>query len=255
MSKCTPVIVGEIGSTAHGLSTPESDHDYMGVYLDPPEALIGLQPEQGAIRDRDKPEGVKSMPGDSETTFYGLRKYVSLVAQGNPTMMTLLFTPNLLVEDRIGLQAVRDMFLSRRLAARHMGYADSMAARITGERAPRTNRPELIERHGFDTKASFHAIRLLMQGHEMLTRQTMQMPMEDLKRKYLLGVRAGRMSQADVLENIAYWREELRTAESQSPLPEHPDYGRINAWLVDVHRAAWEGTEPQWSKPQLSSPA
>ncbi len=239
MADFEAVILGEIGSFAHGLNTEESDHDYMGIHIDPPECLIGLQPERGVIRDRDKPEGVKSMPGDSEATYCGLRKYVSLVVQGNPTMMTLLFTPNLPIPDHIGIRKVRDMFLSRRLAARHIGYADSMAARITGERAPRTNRPELIEKHGFDTKASFHAIRLLMQGHEMLTRQTMQMPMTELKRQYLLDVRHGKVSQADVLENINYWREELRTAESQSPLPEHPDYGRINEWLVTTHHDAW----------------
>ena len=245
MQGITAVILGEIGSTAHGLDTPESDHDFMGIYIDPPQALIGLQKEDKSIRDRDKPEGVKSAPGDSEAIYYGLRKYVDLVAQGNPTMMTLLFTPNLTIPDHIGIQKVRNMFLSRRLADRHMGYADSMAARITGERAPRTNRPELIAKHGFDTKASFHAIRLLMQGHEMLTRQTMQMPMSDLKRSYLLDVRNGKVSQADVLDTIRYWRQELQNAESESPLPEHPDYGQINEWLIETHRAEWR--TPSWA--------
>lgn len=239
MAVIQPVIVGEIGSVAHGLGTPESDHDYMGVYIDAPEVLIGWQPEHGAVRDRDKPEGIKSEAGDSETTYYGLRKYVKLITDGNPTVMTLLFTPTLTTPDRIGLQANRDMFLSRKLATRHVGYADSMHARLTGKKAPRTNRPELIAKHGYDTKAAFHALRLLIQGYEMLTRQTMTMPMTDLARDYLLNVRHGKVPENDVLDAIEYWRAELQTAEGTSPLPPEPDYFKINRWLIKIHTAAW----------------
>lgn len=234
-----PVIVGEIGSVAHGLGTPESDHDYMGVYIDAPEVLIGWQPEHGAVRDRDKPEGIKSEAGDSETTYYGLRKYVKLITDGNPTVLTLLFTPTLTTPDRIGLQANRDMFLSRKLATRHVGYADSMHARLTGRKAPRTNRPELIAKHGYDTKAAFHALRLLIQGYEMLTRQTMTMPMDDRERTYLLDVRHGKVPEDDVLDAIEYWRAELQAAEGTSPLPPEPDYIKINRWLIKIHTAAW----------------
>ncbi|SIL71198.1 Predicted nucleotidyltransferase [Mycobacteroides abscessus subsp. abscessus] len=236
-----PVIVGEIGSTAHGLGTPESDHDYIGLYLDPPESLIGHKPEQGAVRDRDKPEGIKSEAGDSEVTYYGLRKYIRLVTDGNPTVMTLLFTPVLKVADKIGLQKVRDMFLSRKLAARHIGYADSMYARLTGQRAPRTNRPELIAKHGYDTKAAFHALRLLIQGHEMLTKQTMTMPMVDRERNYLLDIRHGRVPEAEVLGAIDHYRDQLVAAEGKSPLPPEPDYAKINGWLITAHAQHWSG--------------
>ncbi|QGH75143.1 nucleotidyltransferase [Mycobacterium phage DirkDirk] len=234
-----PLIIGEIGSFAHGLNREDSDHDYIGIYADPPEALIGLKPLAGAIRDRDKPEGVKSEPGDSETQFYGLRKYVSLVCQGNPTVMTLLFTPNLRSPDMIGLQANARMFLSKRLAARHMGYADSMYARLTGKKAPRTNRPELIAKHGYDTKAAFHAVRLLMQGHEMLITHNMVMPMIEQERGYLLSIRNGEVPEAEVLREIEHWRSLIQAAEQRTTLPDGPDMERINAWLVGVHRELW----------------
>ncbi|AXH67840.1 nucleotidyltransferase [Mycobacterium phage Bromden] len=235
-----PVIVGEIGSFAHGLHNEDSDHDYIGIYLDPPESLIGLAAETGAVRDRDKPEGVKSEAGDSETTYYGLRKYAKLAAQGNPTVLTLLYTPNLTVPDHIGLQANRYMFLSKRLVDRHIGYADNMAARLTGQKAPRTNRPELIAKHGYDTKAAFHAIRLLMQGHEMLTTGYMQMPMQELRRDYLLSVRNGQVPKEQALEDIADWRGFIQAAEATTSLPEHPDYAKINRWLIRTHQDAWQ---------------
>jgi uncharacterized protein len=234
-----PVILGEIGSIAHGLGVAESDHDYHGVYIDPPEVLLGLKSSLGAVRLRDKPEGVCSGPGDSEGTLYGLRKFAQLCAQGNPTVLTLLFTPNLKVPDRINLQAHRDMFLSKQIATRHMGYADSMYRRLTGDLAPRTNRPDLIAKHGYDTKAAFHALRLLIQGHEMLIHGTMTMPMHDGFRNWLLAIRDGKASEATVLNEIALWRATIQDAEAGSPLPDRPDMDKINNWLIDTHAREW----------------
>ena len=234
-----PIIVGEIGSYAHGLNTKDSDHDYIGVYVDPPQALMGLQAEQGAVRDRDKPEGVKSEADDEETTFYGLRKYVQLACQGNPTVMTLLFTPNLKIPDMYGLQAARRMFMSKRLVARHIGYADNMMARLTGEKAPRTNRPELVEAHGYDTKAAFHALRLLMQGVEMLIAEDMRMPMWSGQRNYLLDIRHGLVPQEKVLADIQTLKRTIGEAAYVTHLPDQPDMKAINAWLVNTHAAHW----------------
>lgn len=234
-----PIIVGEIGSYAHGLNTKDSDHDYIGIHVDDPRVLMGLQGELGAVRDRDKAEGVKSEAGDTETTYYGLRKYVQLACQGNPTVMTLLFTPNLVVPDMYGLQAARGLFMSKRLIDRHVGYADNMAARLTGEKAPRTNRPELVEAHGYDTKAAFHALRLLMQGLEMLTTGTMTMPMWPVQRQHLLNIRAGLVSQEQVLEEIQNLKYLIQSTRYVTSLPDDPDMDAVNEWLVDTHAAYW----------------
>lgn len=242
MKNVNSIITGEIGSYAHGLQTPESDHDHIGIYIDPPAALIGLAGEQGAIRDRDQAEGVKSKAGDIEITYYGLRKYAQLACQGNPTVMTLLFTPNLMHPDVYGLQGVRDMFLSKRLVARHIGYADNMAARLTGDKAPRTNRPDLVEKYGFDTKAAFHALRLLMQGLEMITTGTMTMPMHAPQRSYLLAIRFGAIPQEQVLEDIQRLKYLIKGAGHISDLPEHPDMDRVNDWLTAVHVEHWRAT-------------
>ncbi|ASR87072.1 nucleotidyltransferase [Mycobacterium phage Krypton555] len=239
MADVQPLIMGEIGSIAHGLGVPESDHDYIAVYADPPEGLIGLSALRGAFKVRDRAEGVKSEPGDTEIVYYGLRKFVSEIVKGNPTLHTLLFTPNLAWPDTIGLQAFAPNLLSRQIAVTHVGYANGMYDRLTGVRAPRTNRPELIAKHGYDTKAAFHAIRLLIQGHEMLTHQTMTMPMHDLARDFLLSVRNGELSEARALEEIVYWRERIEEAGQTSKLPLRPDMDVVNDWLVNVHRRVW----------------
>lgn len=239
MTDLKPLIMGEIGSFAHGLNRADSDHDYIAVYADPPEALIGLKSPQGAVRKRDRPEGAKSQPGDTEITYYGLREFIHQICKGNPTLHTLLFTPNLKFPDLIGLQEFAPNLLSRQIATTHVGYATSMYRRLTGDLAPRTNRPELIAEHGYDTKAAFHALRLLMQGHEMLTEGTMTMPMQEDRRKYLLSVRNGEVPEAAALFDIGYWRSEIELAGASSTLPLRPDMDRVNQWLIDTHCRVW----------------
>lgn len=234
-----PVIVGEIGSYAHGLATADSDHDFHGIFIEPPEQVIGVVSRPESKRDRDKPEGVKSEAGDEETTFYGLHRYVKLALSGNPTMLTLLFTPTLTVPDSIGLQANRHLFLSQNVATRHVGYADSMTARLTGAKAPRTNRPELIAKHGYDTKAAFHAIRLLIQGYELLVTGHMAMPMWTPHQQFLLAVRNGEVPKTRALREIAYYRRRLETGSERASLPQHPNYEGASSYLLDTYMQHW----------------
>jgi predicted nucleotidyltransferase len=228
-----------VGSFAHGLNVPTSDHDFIGIYLDSAEAVIGIDKATGALKDSGREEGVKASAGDTEGTFYSLRKYAKLAADGNPTVLTLLFTRLLFHPDEIGLRDNRQMFLSRRLAARHIGYANGMEAQFTGKKAPRTNRPELIAKHGWDTKAGMHTIRLLIQGYELLTTGAMTLPMADGPREFLMAVRNGEYTIDDALEEIALWRRRIQEAEFETSLPNEPDYDRINDWLIDIHTRDW----------------
>ena len=233
-----PVIVGETGSHAHGLNIETSDHDYLGLYTDRPDQLIGLKPLRKGVRKGDQPEGVRLSAGESETTYHAVRKYAALAAQGNPTMLTLLFTPILTVPDEIGLQENRDMFLSKRVARTHVGYADSIIAQLTGKKAPHPYRPELIEKYGWDVKHTMHALRILLQGIELLTTGHMELPMAPPLRQMLLGVRHGLYSKQFCLD----WIKDLRSSidKLDSILPDEPDYNRINHWLIDVHNKEWE---------------
>jgi hypothetical protein len=42
-----------------------------------------------------------------------------------------------------------------------------------------------------------------------------------------------------VIETIADLRAQLVTFTETVDLPEQPDYGRLNAWLVDVYTRWW----------------
>lgn len=233
-------LMGEVGSVAHGLGTPESDHDYMGVYLETPESLLGIGHDNGTVRYRSRGEGEKSRPGDSDHVYYPLRKYVALAAQGNPTVLTLLYTQTMIVPDTIGLRERRNLFLSKWLIARHIGYSEGMVAELTGSKKPRVNRPDLIAAHGYDTKSAMHVIRLLIQAVELVSEGTMYMPMKKENRELLMAIRRGEVSKDESMAFIEHFRARLTEAENTTSLPSEPDYAAINAWLIRVYAERFE---------------
>jgi hypothetical protein len=67
------------------------------------------------------------------------------------------------------------------------------------------------------------------------------LPMTDEHRAHLLAVRTGGFSKDDVVAQLDEREAALVRATEGSRLPEHPDRDAINAWLIDAHRAWWDG--------------
>jgi hypothetical protein len=68
---------------------------------------------------------------------------------------------------------------------------------MTGQAAAYTNRPELVAVHGYDTKYAMHALRLGLQGVELLSSGKITFPVPEPDRElpgFLVGARltAGR---------------------------------------------------------------
>ena len=113
--------------------------------------------------------------------------------------------------------------------------------RLLGVRdSKKVNRPELIERFGYDTKYAMHALRLGVQGTEISTQARLSLPMKDDHRAYLLDVRQGKVSLDDVVVRL----EELETTlgsllEDGSVLGDEPDTVTVNRLLGDLYRTHW----------------
>ena len=73
------------------------------------------------------------------------------------------------------------------------------AARTTGQAGAHTNRPELVAAHGYDTKYAMHALRLGLQGIELLTTGRITLPVPPPHRDTLRAVRRGDLRLAEVL--------------------------------------------------------
>ena len=234
-----------VGSTVHGLAIEGTDdRDEMGVCIPPPEYVIGLKKfEQWTYRTQ--PNGVRSGPGDLDLTVYSLQKYVRLAAQGNPSILTLLFVPAKYktISSDLGEQLLElaPAIVSKQAGHRFLGYMRAQRDRMLGRRgqARLPNRPELVEKYGFDTKYAGHLIRLGLQGVELLLTGRFSLPMSIEERYAVRGIREGKLSQEGVIEWAGKLEAHLESLIETSDLPEHPDYETINCALINMYQSHW----------------
>jgi hypothetical protein len=242
------IIRATVGSELHGVGIPGTDdHDEMGVLIEPPEWVIAKNFEQEQFRT--KPEGVRSGPGDIDRTVYTLRKYVRLALNGNPTILLLFYIkPDhvmLNTATGIDLQRVgRNFMVSLRSGNAFLGYLKQQRERMLGIRGGRhTNRPELVEKYGFDTKYAMHMCRLGHQGMQLLSEGTMELPVPEDMRNYLLAIRKGEVQQEDCIQFAEVCErgiKEFLDGTKQSPLREKPATDYVHSWLTETYMSSWE---------------
>jgi uncharacterized protein len=232
----------------HGLANPGTDdRDEMGVCVEPPEYVTGLRAFEHWVF-RTQPEGAPSGPGDLDLTIYGLKKYCRMALKGSPTVLLLLFVEGSFVLERVPLgaelQALAPAFVSRRAGRSFIGYVDAQRRGLLGERhaerhATRTR--ELSTEHGYDTKYAMHALRIAHQGHELLTTGRIRLPIAEPDRSQLMQVRRGEVTLPDVLAQLHERSARLERAMFSEHLPDEPDYGRVDRFLIEAYRRAWDG--------------
>lgn len=237
-----------VGSEVHGLAVNGTDdHDEMGIYIEPPEAVLGAEPMEQRAVWRTQPEGARSGPGDTDLVLYSLRRYMDLALKGNPTVLLPLFAPPPAVLqvniNGAGLRGLRGEFLTLAAVRRFVGYLDSQHERMMGggkrNRVP--NRPELVERYGYDTKYASHALRLAYQGWQIVTERDLTLPMPETQRDEVLAVKTGGYSRDEVSARVQQLRGEILDAIDRNPaqLPAEPDRARLSYFMVTAHRVHW----------------
>ena len=236
-----------VGSGVHGIAIAGTDdHDEMGVYIEPPEYVLGVQRHRDDYIWRTQPEGVRSGHGDTDLVLYSLAKYLRLAIKGNPTVMLPLFAPaeSLVRITPLGeeLRALRGAFLSRQAVERFLGYMHSQHERMLGQsRRNVPNRPELIARYGWDVKYGSHALRLAHQGHEIASTGSLTLPMPDAERERVLAVKRGEVPRDEVSAEIGRLEAAVRDLLDGGgcPLPAAADVQAISSWAVSAQRRHW----------------
>jgi predicted nucleotidyltransferase len=231
-----------VGSRGFGMATANSDTDIMGVCIEPPEQVIGLIPfEQHQFQSQ--PSNEKAGPDDVGGTIYSLRKFMRLAIKGNPTVLTLFFVPpELRVYDGIladDFRAITPDVISKSVARPFLGYMTAQVDKMLGIRSAHTNRPELIEQFGFDVKFASHAVRLGLQGVEILSTGKLTLPMTQDARDVVMSIREGRWTQPEVIEYVKELTEQIRGLAETSPLRPTPDETRVNQFLIDAYQMQW----------------
>jgi hypothetical protein len=239
----------QVGSGVHGTAIEGTDdRDEMGVCVEPPEFVIGLRRfEQYIHRSAEERTGVlntPSGPGDLDLVVYSLKKWLRLALQGNPTVLLPLFAPEheIVSVTDLGrdLRDNADMIVSRLAGRRFIGYLHSQRRRmVDGTVAKRVNRPELVARHGYDTKYASHMVRLGVQGVELLETGRITLPMPEPWLTWIRDLRQGRHAQQEAMDAAESLEARLEELIASSELPERPDHARADKWLVEAYESVW----------------
>lgn len=194
----------------------------------------------------DEPGGLanRSGAGDLDVVVYSARKWARLALAGNPTVLLVLFVPDehVVYRNEVGAELVDNAhrFVSRLAADRFIGYLRSQKAAMTGEVGAHTNRPELVGVHGYDTKYAMHALRLGLQGVELLSTGRITLPVPEPDRGFLVSVRRGEVPRDDVVEAVSRAEQQLISLRESSAVPDQPDREWVDRWLHRSHMAFWE---------------
>lgn len=245
----------EVGSTIHGTNLEEADdRDELAIYVEHPDEILGLQradtiiyrTAEGGVVGRHA-LNIRSRPGDLDLAMHPLGKFSRMAKQGNPTVMLAFFSPKILRLECEGeiLRGLYQAFVSKRLLEAFAGYMDDQYGRLTGEKGnKRVNRPELIAKHGFDTKYASHVIRLGLQGMELAETGGLKLPLRG--RETVLVIRRGEMPYDDVVDLARALRADLRHAVETSAFPDETDDAAINKGLREIYHAHWQRRLIQW---------
>jgi hypothetical protein len=251
----------QVGSGVHGTAiSGQDDRDELGLCLEPPQFVTGLARVPNGIRGEnpsvrfeqyerhtawDRPAGVanRSGAGDLDVVIYSARKWARLALAGNPTVLLVLFVPDdeVVFRNEAGaeLTANAHRFVSRLAAARYLGYLQGQQAAMTGQAGAHTNRPELVAVHGYDTKYAMHALRLGLQGIELLSTGRITLPVPEPDREYLRSIRRGERPLAEVLGAIAAAEARLERLRDSASVPDEPDRGWVDDWLHRCYLEFW----------------
>jgi hypothetical protein len=251
----------QVGSGVHGTSiSGQDDRDEMGLCLEPPEYVTGLarvpagtgatsatvafeQYERHTAWDRSGGLACRSGAGDLDVIIYSARKWCRLALAGNPTVLLPLFVPDeeVMFRNEAGAELVANShrFVSRLAADRFLGYLRGQRAAMTGQTGAHTNRPELVAMHGYDTKYAMHALRLGIQGVELLTTGRITLPVPAPHRDYLRSIRRGEVPLAHVLRAIDQADADLHRLRSSASVPPQPDRAWVDGWLHRSYLGYW----------------
>jgi uncharacterized protein len=251
----------QVGSGVHGTSiSGQDDRDEMGICFEPPAYVTGIarvpngahgpdafvafeQYERHTVWDQPGGLANRSGAGDLDVIIYSARKWARLALSGNPMVLLLLFVPDEEVvfrnETGCELMANAHRFVSKLAAARFLGYLQAQKRSMTGEVGAHSNRPELVAVHGYDTKYAMHALRLGVQGVELLTTGRITLPVPEPHLSFLRSIRRGEVPLDDAVDAVAAAEARLTELAVSSRVPDEPDREWVDGWLHRAYLDFW----------------
>jgi len=226
------LMLAEVGSSAHGIRSESEDTDFTAVFVQTFDGLVNGCNESFMIRTAKK--GERSGPNDIDINVYSLRRLARLAQNGNPSILTAIFSEKKNANRFNGWEELADLIRSKRVGYAFLGYMNQQLERWEGKASKRVSRPELVEAHGYDTKYASHVLRLGEQGLEYMYKGRFSVPMPESSAKFLTSVRAGEVPESEARRLAGRQIEALETAIQKSSFPEESP--NIDKWLAESYK-------------------
>ena len=228
------------GSELHGAKVHGTDDlDIYGVYIEPPEMVLGLESLPHFVWSTASPDR-RNGPNDVDVTLYSLKKWAGLACKGNPTALHFLFADGV-IRNAIWKEIVanKDVFFARGCIKQFLGFADDQIGRMTGKKGhgKKGQRPEIEAKYGYDVKAAMHTLRLLYECKELVSEKTITLPRPE--KDFLIRVRTGQYPIAEVLATAEKLTVECEQVAQRSTLPEQVDRAAVSRLVADCYRKMW----------------
>jgi len=232
------VLLAYRGSITHGLYVPQNkpesidDKDVMSIIIPPIEYYFGLK-EFGS-------RGTKEIKQNEwDIVIYELKKFISLLAKGNPNVLSMLWLEEThyikRTDEGCKLIENRDLFKSKQVYHSFTGYAYGQLHRMTHfkfEGYMGAKRKSLVEKFGLDVKNACHLIRLLRMGIEFLIEGELYVQRKDAQQ--LLEIKRGEWSLEQIKAEADKLFKKAEDLYSISTLPNHPDYDKIDDLCINI---------------------
>lgn len=230
------------GSQLHGAKvTGYDDLDIYGCYIEPPEYILGTLSMEHFVWSSSS-NAKQNTANDVDVTMYSLHRWGELILKGNPAILHYLFSDNETHYNSTWesfIYPLRDKLLTKKSAKQYIGFANAQRMRLTGEKGMGRHgqRPDLIEKYGYDTKFAMHYIRLLDECLELLRDKNLTFPRPN--RQMLIDIRTGKYTQTEV---FSIGREMMELCEARldhSDLPETIDVLMLSEAIAKAYQYHW----------------
>lgn len=224
------LLKGVVGSTAYGLNHAGSDVDYLGVFAADTKEVVGLQQIKESI-----------VTHDPDTTMHEAKKFVLLCLKGNPSVSELLWLDAYEEVNDLGaeLLALRWKFLSApRVRDAYLGYAKVQFHRLQnrGDGSFSADTRKRSEKH------ARHLVRLVEQGFQLYTSGELVVNLRSnasgITPQEVVGISQKILAEPEWAEEYLQ-QAESRFDSARTPLPENPDVGAVERWLLWVRYLNW----------------
>lgn len=132
---CIAIIL--TGSHLYGTSTPQSDMDYEGIFIEPPEYVIGSKScdEVDFSTKSASKHSARNTPKDVDLKLYSLKNFFYLAQKNNPNKLEFFFAPerNIVYKNEQYWNQIveaKDMFVSLKIKHSFTGYAVSQKKKL-----------------------------------------------------------------------------------------------------------------------------